>query len=157
MPKPELPPSYARIAATRRRVDRYARLLDSGIGIPGTRFRIGLEPVIGVIPVLGDIVGLLLGAWLLLEGSRVGASPALLLRMAGNVLLDALVGMVPVIGDVLDFAFKSNSRNARLLGEHLDRLEGRPRSRRWLGAILVAGLLVVAGLAGYGIWTLIRS
>lgn len=159
MPKPALPPSSERIAATRRRVDRYSTLLDSGIGIPGTRFRIGLESVIGVIPVVGDIIGLLLGGWLLLEGSRVGASPALLLRMAGNVLLDALAGMVPVVGDVLDFAFKSNSLNARLLGEHLDRLEGRPRlrSRRWLGALLVAGLLLIVGLAGYGIWALLRG
>jgi hypothetical protein len=155
LPDSPLPPH---VHAIRKRVERYATVLDSGIGIPGTRFRIGLESLIGMVPVVGDAIGLLLGGWLILEGSRAGAPPRLLLRMAGNTLLDALAGMVPVVGDLFDFAFKSNRANARLLGAHLDRLEGRPpRSRRWLGALLMVGLLVIVGFAGYGLWTLLRG
>ena len=151
------PLSSERTAAVRRRSERLATLLDSAVGIPGTRWRIGLDALIGLIPGIGDVVGLVFGAWFLVEGARAGAPPALLLRMAGNIALDALAGVIPVVGDVVDIAFKSNRRNARLLGEHLDRLDRRsPRARSpWLGYGLAALALLAIPLALYGAWQLV--
>ncbi|HEY0975123.1 MAG TPA: DUF4112 domain-containing protein [Solimonas sp.] len=152
-------PNSERAAAVRQRTERLARLLDSAVAIPGTRIRVGLDALIGLLPGIGDAIGLILGAWFLIEGARAGAPSALLWRMAGNVGLDALAGVVPVLGDLFDVAFRANLRNARLLGEHLDRVEGRhaPRRRTWLGYVLLAGLIAVLALAGYGVWTLGRA
>lgn len=139
----------------RARLERVGEFLDSGIRLPGLGWRIGWEAVLGLIPGIGDLIGLACGAWLMLEAWRLSAPPRLLLRMAGNVLLDALVGLVPLLGDLFDFAFKSNRRNLRLLGAHLDRLEGRaPPSRRSATALRMLGLLALAGLAGYGLYRL---
>ncbi len=148
----------ARIAAeVRRRTDQLSRLLDSAIRIPGTRFSFGLDALIGLVPVLGDVVGFAVGGWFLLEGARVGAPPTVLARMAGNIVLDALIGFVPVVGDMADVAFKANRRNAKLLGEHLDQLsppraQATPSPRRsMLAATVLLGLL---GFALYGVWVL---
>lgn len=135
--------------ALRARLRRVARILDSGIGVPGTRWRIGIDGLIGLIPGIGDLFGLLMGAYFLFEGARIGAPARLQLRMLGNVLFDALIGLVPVIGDLADFAFRSNQRNAVLLDQHLDGLltpapaRPRPRRGRWIAAGV---LLVLAGL-----------
>ncbi|MFP5305811.1 MAG: DUF4112 domain-containing protein [Gammaproteobacteria bacterium] len=151
------PAVAARARDVRRRAELLSRLLDSAVAIPGTRFRIGLDALIGLIPGIGDALGVIIGAWFLLEGARAGAPPALLARMLGNLLVDLLAGFVPVVGDIADAWFKANRRNARLLGEHLDRLEGRPPARSWTGYLLGAALLVGAALAMYGGWTLIAS
>lgn len=144
-----------RARRARERAERLSRLLDTAIGIPGTRIRFGLDGLIGLMPGIGDAVGLLLGGWFLLEGARAGAPAATLLRMAGNLAIDALIGVVPLLGDVLDIAFKANRRNARLLIEHLDRVEGRrPAPRRWQGYLLAAALVAVLLLAIYGLWRL---
>lgn len=141
----------------RQRTDKLSRLLDSAVRIPGTRFSFGLDALIGMVPVLGDVVGFAVGGWFLLEGARVGAPAPVLGRMAGNIVLDALIGFVPVIGDIADVAFKANRRNARLLGEYLDQLSpppGQPAApprRSWGAALLVLGIL---GLALYGVWAL---
>lgn len=147
-PTPGVSPQDLRQA--RQRLERVSVLLDSGIRVPGTGWRIGWESVIGLIPGIGDFIGLICGAWLMLEAWRLSAPPALLLRMAGNVLFDAGTGVVPVLGDLLDFAFKSNRRNARLLEAHLDRLEGRapaPRAGRGAWRWAVPGLLALAAAA----------
>jgi hypothetical protein len=144
--------------AARERAERLSRLLDTAIGIPGTRIRLGLDALVGLIPGIGDAVGLVLGGWFLLEGARTGASTATLARMAGNLAIDALVGVVPLLGDVLDIAFKANRRNAKLLIEHLDRVEGvRPAPPRWQGYSLAAAVVAVLLLAIYGLWTLLAG
>src|SRR3546814_8472350 len=102
--------------ATRQRLRRYARLLDSGIGVPGTRWQIGIEALIGLIPGVGDLAGALLGGWLVVEAMRLRAPGRLLAKMIGNVLFDALLGIVQVLGDLADFVFKSNRRNLPQIG-----------------------------------------
>lgn len=145
-----------RARAVRERAERLSRLLDTAVGIPGTRIRLGLDALIGLVPGIGDAIGLMLGGWFLLEGARAGASGTTLLRMAGNLAVDALVGVVPLLGDVLDIAFKANRRNAKLLIEHLDRVEGRqPAAPRWQGYLLAAAVVAVLLLAIYGLWSLI--
>ncbi len=144
-------------ADVRRRTDQLSRLLDSAIRIPGTRFSFGLDALIGLVPVLGDVIGFAVGGWFLLEGARVGAPPTVLVRMAGNIVLDALIGFVPVVGDIADVAFKANRRNARLLGEYLDQLSpppqqaAEPARHSLLAATVILGML---GLALYGVWAL---
>jgi hypothetical protein len=145
-----------RARETRERAERLARLLDTAVGIPGTRIRFGLDALIGLIPGIGDGIGLLLGGWFLIEGARSGAPTGTLLRMAGNLAIDALVGVVPLFGDLFDVAFKANRRNAKLLTEHLDRLEGRrPAAPRWRGYLFAGAAVALLLLAIYGLWTLL--
>jgi hypothetical protein len=144
-------PNPAELASTRQRMERLAWLLDGAIPIPGTSFRFGLDSIIGLVPVAGDVLGLLLGTVIVYEAIRVGAPNAVVGRMIGNSAADALLGMVPVVGDVMDFAFKSNQRNAKLLMAHLDAVEGRSppskRASRWLALAAIATVaLAIAGL-----------
>lgn len=141
----------AELEATRKRLRRYGKVLDSGIGVPGTRWQIGIEALIGLIPGVGDLAGALLGGWLVVEAMRLRAPARLLVKMTGNVVFDALLGIVPVLGDIADFMFKSNRRNLQLLDAHLDARLGvvaarAPQRGRWLL------LAVLAGLVGYGLW-----
>ena len=99
-----------------RRLRFLARLLDDAVTIPGTNYAIGLDPVIGLAPGVGDAVSLAISGYIIFEGWRLGASRATLTRMVANVAIDALIGLVPVAGDVADVAFKANQRNLRLLG-----------------------------------------
>lgn len=99
-----------------RRLRSIARLLDESIPLPGG-YRIGLDPIIGLIPGLGDAIGALFALFVIVEARRLGASMSVLARMIGNVLLDAAVGSIPIVGDLFDAAYKANKRNIDLL-EH---------------------------------------
>ena len=141
-------PPGSEVAATRVRIERLAWLLDGAIPVPGTRFRFGLDSIIGLIPGVGDLLGLLLGATILYESVRIGAPRALVAKMLGNSVLDALLGVVPGIGDLADFAFKSNQRNVRLLIAHLDELDGKPKASGSLLLALALATLFVAAAGG---------
>ena len=110
-----------------RRVHRLSRLLDDWLRIPGTRYRIGLDGLIGLIPGLGDVIGTLLSAYILFEAIQLGAPTTLLLRMAGNIALETLVGVIPILGDIFDFAWKANRKNADLLDAYLRSSSGSRR------------------------------
>ena len=132
-----------------RWVERIARLMDSQFRLPGTRFRFGLDPLLGLVPIVGDLSTTAVSVALLLTMMRHGASGAVAVRMALNILVDTVVGAVPVLGNVFDFAFKSNERNVALLRRHY--AEGRhPGSGKGLVALLLLGFLVVAGLVVWG-------
>lgn len=103
-----------------RRMQRFARLLDSSIRLPGG-YRIGWDGLIGLVPGIGDAVGAALSAYLVIRAARVGASTATLAKMMLNILLEAVLGAVPLLGDVMDFTWKANERNMRLLRTQLDR------------------------------------
>ncbi len=135
----------------RERLGRLAWLLDSSIPIPGTAFSIGLEALIGLFPVVGDLAGVLLSSYILKEAAALGVSRSILARMAFNVALEGLVGMIPFAGDVFDAAYKANQRNVRLLNDYLDRPAEAVRSSGFFVAFLLAGtaaFLVAAGAAG---------
>ena len=123
----------------RERLAHLAWLLDSSIPIPGTPYTIGIEALIGLIPFIGDAIGVLLSSYILSEANRLGVSRSVLARMAFNVALDGLVGIVPFAGDVFDAAYKANQRNVRLLNQWLERPHRAERSSRFF----VAGLVVV--------------
>jgi hypothetical protein len=135
----------------RRRLERLAWLLDSSIPIPGTRFSIGLDALIGLVPFVGDLVGVLLSSAILAEAARLGVGRSTLARMAFNVALEGLVGLIPFAGDVFDAAWKANQRNVRLLGAWLERpVQTQRASLAYilaLFALLAALLALCAGLA----------
>jgi hypothetical protein len=118
--------------------------LDAGIRIPGTSLRFGLDPIIGLIPGWGDAAGAVLAGWIVVEAIRLGVSRATLIRIAGNVALDAGLGAVPLIGDVFDFAWKANLRNVALLERHLAAPDRAARADRSVVALVVSGLFVGA-------------
>jgi hypothetical protein len=133
------------VPATLIRLHRFAFWLDAGIPVPGTSLRLGLDPVLGLVPGLGDAVGALLAAWILVEAIRLGASRATLGRMASNIAIDALVGAVPVLGDVFDVAWKANLRNVALLERHAIDPAATGKSDRLFVVLLVGGVLVLGG------------
>ena len=97
-----------------QRMQFVARLLDDSIRLPGTEFKIGLDPIVGVLPVAGDAVAAALSGYIILESARLGVSYLTLLRMLANVGVDFAVGSVPVVGDIFDVAWKANVRNLQL-------------------------------------------
>ncbi|QND60473.1 DUF4112 domain-containing protein [Mesorhizobium huakuii] len=102
-------------------LDLLAALLDSRWRIPGTSVRYGLDALVGLVPVLGDVATGLVSAYIVLRARNCGAGNGLVGRMLGNVLLDTVVGSVPVLGSIFDVYFKANNRNIRLLRRHLQR------------------------------------
>ena len=126
-----------------------AWLLDDLIPIPGTKFRIGLDPIIGLVPGLGDAIGALFSAFIINEARSLGAPRSILLRMIGNVALETVVGAIPFAGDIFDAAFKANTRNLALLARYqLDPIGSRRSSRFFvLGFSLLLALVVAFVIA----------
>jgi hypothetical protein len=129
-----------------RRIQRLRRvgwLLDSSIPIPGTRYSLGIDQLIGLVPGIGDLAGGFLSLYIIVEAARMGVPRGVLLRMGWNVAVDTLVGEVPILGDLFDIGFKANIRNLALLDGYLARpVEVRRASGRLVVA-LVAGLVAL--------------
>src|SRR4051794_5416542 len=104
-------------------LNKLAWLLDNSIQIPIINYRIGLDPLIGLIPGLGDIAGLVVSSVIVLQAIRLGASSGTLMRMVLNIAIEAVIGLIPMLGDVFDATFKSNVRNVRLLTLAVDNPE----------------------------------
>jgi hypothetical protein len=102
-----------------QRVARLAYWLDDRFRIPGTRRRIGVDGLLGLIPGIGDTATALVASYIVLEAARLGAPKTLLARMIANVGVDYVVGLVPLVGDLADLGWKANRRNARMLRDHL--------------------------------------
>ncbi|MDO3382019.1 DUF4112 domain-containing protein [Gilvimarinus algae] len=115
MPTPSRAEQQARLA----RLDKFSRFTDSSLSVPFTNFRIGTEAVLGLLPVVGDLAGLLLSGYVLLEAHRAGASRRVKVRIMINMAIDFLGGLIPIAGDVFDAFFKANTRNTKLLREYL--------------------------------------
>jgi len=109
--------------ATLNRIRKFSRLMDTAIGIPGTKFRIGLDPIIGLVPGAGDIVDTAFSAYLIYLATRFNIPQKTLGKMIYNIGLEAVIGSVPLVGDIFDAFYKSNMRNLALLEEHLEAVE----------------------------------
>ena len=121
-----------------------AALLDSKFKIPGTDFRFGLDPVIGLIPGVGDAVTLVMSGLLGTHLLRKGASGNLVAKITVNIVLDTIIGVIPVIGQIFDFFYRSNERNIRLVREY--HYEGKHQGSGfwiWFAAISLVVFLVV--------------
>lgn len=132
-----------------RQARAVARLLDSGARVPGTGIRFGLDPVLGLLPGIGDLAGAALSGYVVLQGTRLGAPPSVVARMLGNLVIDVVIGAVPVLGDVFDVGWKANTRNVALLERHLE----QPAATRASSLLMVSAvglallLLALGGLA----------
>ena len=141
----------------RRRLGRMAWLLDSAIQIPGTRFRVGLDAIIGLVPGFGDIAGVLLSSYIVREAARAGAPTSVLLRMAWNVAVEGIVGMIPFAGDIFDAAWKANQRNVALLDAHFENPQRTRRSSQVFVGLLIAGLIALVALTTTATYFIVRS
>lgn len=135
--------------ATLARLQRFSHWTDRRFRIPFTRIELGAEALIGLIPGVGDLAGLVLASYVLLEAWRIGAPRGLIMRMLANMLIDAVGGLLPLVGDVFDIWFKANSRNTALLESWLaEQLEPaavkRPRWPVWLLVLLLVSALACA-------------
>ncbi len=133
-----------RFHAAERRIGRVTRALDELIEVPGTSIRVGLDPIVGLIPVVGDAVGAIVGVWVIAEAARFGIPRVALGRMVVNLLIDLGIGAIPLIGDVFDVAMRSNSRNLALFRRHALDPDASTRGHQ---AFLAGLVLVVVGLA----------
>jgi C4-dicarboxylate transporter len=100
------------------RLDRLSRLLDIAFTVPGTNVRFGAEAIMRLVPGIGDAAASALSCLILYEAHRLGVSRRVMIRMAGNVAIEAAAGAVPIIGDLFDVAFRANRRNVRILREY---------------------------------------
>jgi hypothetical protein len=128
------------------RLRRIATLLDNAVPIPGTKYRVGLDPILGLIPGIGDAIGAAMAGYILVEAVRFGVPRSVLVRMLLNVGLDTAVGAVPGLGDLFDFVWKADAKNLALLHEHLGRpVAARRASRRVVALVVAAVALLAAG------------
>ena len=123
-----------------------AQLLDSAVPVPGTSFRFGLDPILGLVPGIGDIVSPLFTVGIIWQARDLGIPRVVMMRMIINVALDTLVGLVPILGDLFDFAWKSNNKNLALLEQHAYE-ERRPSAGDWsIVTMSIAAVLVIAAV-----------
>lgn len=141
------------------KIERLARFLDNEIQLPFIKYRIGWEPIIGLIPGIGDLAGILLSGVIIIQAMRLGTPKTVLLYMVLNSSLEALIGMIPVIGDLFDFFWKANTRNVNLMLKSLDNPQSaKQRSRAMIlflsfSFFLILALIVLGiGLLGWSVW-----
>src|SRR5688572_16154362 len=140
-------------------LQRYATVLDKAFRIPGTKIRFGLDPIVGLIPVLGDLASPIFAGLVVLEGARLGIPRIILMRMVVNALIDAVVGAIPFAGAVADVFIKANTRNMALLERHAVP-GGRPATRNdywfvWIALFaLAAGIIAIFWLT---LWLAIKA
>jgi hypothetical protein len=107
--------------AVLRRIEMMEHLLERSFTIPGTSRKAGLDAVVGLVPVVGDVVTAVLGAYIVWEASNLGLPRWKLWRMAGNIAIDTAFGAIPLVGDAFDLLFRSNTRNLRIVRRHLEK------------------------------------
>jgi len=137
------------------RLRALTRLMDQAFGVPGTKWRFGLDALFGLVPGLGDIVGGLIAVYAVHVARQLRAPGVIQLHMLSNIAIDATIGTIPIIGDLFDFVFKAQTRNLALLDGWLQTPhETTKRSQRGLLLVPLAILLVFAILTILGIWLL---
>lgn len=103
-----------------QKIRKITNLLDSAIGIPGTKFRIGLDPILGLFPGGGDLIGGIISAYMIYLAAHFGLKKEEIGKMAGNVAIETIIGSIPLIGDIFDAYFKANIRNLKILENHIE-------------------------------------
>lgn len=132
-------------------VDHVSHLMDSQFRLPGTNFRFGLDPILGLVPFAGDLASFGVSAALIVTMARHGASGKLIALMLLNVVLDVTLGSIPILGNIFDFVFKANERNVRLLRRHYE--EGKYQgSGKGIMVGALVGLVVLLVLLIWALW-----
>ncbi len=143
----------ARFGAFEQRFALVSRLLDDLVAVPGTSHRIGLDPVIGLIPIVGDAVSGVVGFWLIAEATRFGVPRVVVARMVLNTTADLILGFIPVVGDLFDVVSRSNARNLALFRRHALEPGASTRDDRLIllgmGAIFIGALWLIVTAIGW--------
>jgi uncharacterized protein DUF4112 len=143
-----LPPEEKRKRSRLEPLFRWlALIMDEFLRLPGTKFRFGLDPILGLLPGVGDTASAIISALALLQAARFGLPKIILARMSLNILINELVGIIPGVGDAFSFWFKSNARNYRILQEHAGG-PGKARRSDWFFVVAVLLLLFLIVCAG---------
>lgn len=132
-------------------IKRLSYFMDEQFRLPGTQFRFGADPIMNLVPVLGDLSGFFISGAMLLAMANKGASNKLVVLMCINIFLDSTIGAIPLVGQVFDFFYKSNTRNLKLMREHY--LEGKHQGSG-KNVLLIVGivLLLLLVLLVYTLW-----
>lgn len=144
--------SEEELAEKLRASKKISWLLDECLRIPGTEIRFGLDPILGILPYGGETVATLIGATILGDAGRKGLPLGTLIKMGGNMILNAVVGVIPVFGDAFSVWFKSNSRNYRMINHYLDSDHGDEEPGGWWPVLLIlfiVGLVLVINVASW--------
>jgi hypothetical protein len=142
---------------TRKRLEFLAWLLDSSIPIPGTRFTVGIDALIGLVPFIGDLIGVAASSIILFEANRLGVSRSVMTRMTFNVAVEGIVGIIPFVGDLFDAGWKANQKNVRLLTEWMEQPHKAERGGRRFVVVLSLALVALVGACSLGTWLLLRA
>jgi hypothetical protein len=134
------------------------QLLDASLTIPGTTIKFGLDPLIGLIPGIGDVISNAIGSSLLFLAIKAGVPRIVILRMSLNIVINMVVGAIPIIGDLFSIWFKSNLQNAQLLYRHCQRTALTPNLSDWMYVVsIVIGMLLLLGITGAVLFWLASS
>lgn len=134
--------SYDSKLAKLQQLRKLSDLWDRSLGIPGTRYRVGLESLVGLLPVGGDVIGIMFSLYIFLQAIQFKLPKEVLLRMLFNIVIDGVVGSIPVLGDLFDTTWKANTKNVNLLEAHLREPVKSRKSDRWF-LTLVFGVLIL--------------
>jgi hypothetical protein len=141
-PNPHLSPGSKPHSDKIRRLRSLTHILDNAIAIPGTGYRVGIDPILGLLPGAGDFLGSAFSGYIVLEAALMGLPRETLIRMFFNIILDEIVGSVPVVGDFFDFGFKANVKNMALLEAHLATPQQSKKADWWFIILLLGGLIL---------------
>jgi hypothetical protein len=125
-----------------KQVNTLAWLMDNSLALPLVNYRVGLDPLIGLIPGVGDIIGAIVSSFIVVQAVRMGVPSPILAQMVTNIAIESLVGIVPIVGDFFDATFKANVRNVELLNQ----VAGTSPSERAHSAVVGKG--IIAGIVG---------
>jgi len=135
-------------------IEKITHLMDNTFRIPGTNIRFGLDPILGLFPFIGDLISYGISSVLVLAMVRKGASGKVVVKMVGNITIDYIISNVPIIGYIIDFGYKANQRNLKLLLEHLE--EGKHQGTGWKYLLTVWLILVsIMVVLAIAIWLLL--
>lgn len=131
-------------------------LWDRSLGIPGTRFKVGLESLVGLLPVGGDFIGILMSVYILFQAIQFKLPKKTLAKMIFNIVIDGAVGSIPILGDIFDTTWKANTKNVNLLEAHLrEPIQSRKKDEWFINIIIIALVLILIGiiaLFAFAIW-----
>lgn len=132
---------------------RISHLLDNAIPIPGTKFRFGIDPILGLLPGGGDTVSGILSAYIVVEAARMGLPRKILGTMVQNIVIDSLAGIVPIVGDLFDVSWKANVKNIALLEKYLEIAEQSKSDRLFILGLILILAIIVLGFASITVFT----
>jgi len=142
-------------SAALHRLRSLAHLLDNAIPIPGTSYRIGIDPIVGLLPGGGDLVMAAFSVYIVWESARLGLPRSTVIQMVSNLVLDTVIGTVPVAGDLLDVTWKANIKNIRLLEAHIDSPQHQKKADKGFVLLLLFGFLaLVIGIATLSVFVI---